>query len=168
MIIFILGTNLAFAQNRKAPPSKFQPIQESVTSDGGTRANHFSGFDFALGQPVPSYGGLMIGFHVHDDARLSLAIGEAGQWMTYALDTKIFLSPESVAMYVGGGLSYMNGSEGKFLFWDLQFSNGLIPYIQGGVDWVNEEGFHLGANLGVTVPNGEVVVLPGVAIGWYF
>lgn len=62
----------------------------------------------------------------------------------------------------------MNGSEGKFLLWDFQFGNAVIPYISFGLDWTNEEGFHLGANLGISVPNGEVVVLPGVAIGWYF
>jgi hypothetical protein len=136
---------------------------------GGPRAQFWSGFDVTAGMPFPSTVGGMLGINIGDDARLSFGAGNFGRWTTYQLfDAKFFLGVDHWVAYLGGGLDYMHGQAGKFYIWDLGFSSAFVPYIQVGLDYQADSGFHLMLNLAGSAPSGEVLVLPGIGIGCYF
>ena len=135
---------------------------------GGPRTQHWSGFDVALGMPFPSIAGGLIGFNIGDDARISGGAGTFGKWTTYQLDTKFFLGVSNWVGYIGGGLDYMIGEGRKYYIWDLGFTHAWVPYIQTGVDYQADSGFHLTINLAGSAPGGEILILPGLAVGWYF
>lgn len=135
----------------------------------GVRDEHWSGFDFTTGMPFPSLYGFMLGFNVGDDARVSSGIGSFVHWISYDIvDAKFFLSDGEWAPYMGAGLSYMVGEHAQYLIWDFQFDRAFVPYFQGGIDFQSSMGVHVMFNLAGSAPNGRVIVLPGLAIGWYF
>ncbi|MBI3557908.1 MAG: hypothetical protein HY074_16725 [Deltaproteobacteria bacterium] len=141
----------------------------SASAQAGPRADHWSGFDGTVGMPFPSVVGLMVGFNTGDEARVSIGAGSFGDWATYTVDAKAFLSPSSQwSPYFGAGLSYMSGTASTFLVWDLQFDHAFVPYFEGGMDFQSDMGVHVSFNLGGAAPNGRVIVLPGIALGWYF
>lgn len=153
-------------QHRYGIPGQSAPEQRT----GGPRSRHWSGFDVAAGMPFPSTVGVMIGFNFSDAARVSGGAGTFGTWLTYNLDGKFFLGESPWAGYFGGGLSYLNGGEDgdKVMAWQLDFDQALIPYIEFGVDYQAENGFHFLINLAGAAPGGEIIVMPGLALGWYF
>jgi hypothetical protein len=134
----------------------------------GTRADHWSGFDFAAGMPFPSLGGAMLGFNINDDARIAAGVGTFGNWVTYQLDFKFFLGVAPWTTYFGAGFNYMNGHAGDVLLWSFQFSRAFVPYMEAGIDFQSDVGVHVMFNLGGSAPNGHTIVMPGVAVGWYF
>ncbi len=141
----------------------------SISAHAGPRADHWSGFDVTAGMPFPAILGLMVGFNTGDEARVSIGTGSFGHWSTYTLDAKAFLSSNSQwAPYIGAGLSYMTGTASTFLLWDLQFDHAFVPYFEGGMDFQSDMGVHVSFNLAGAAPNGRVIVLPGIALGWYF
>lgn len=165
VIALLLGPLVSSAaQRKKVDP--YQPYEPSEVS--GPRSRHWSGFDFALGMPFPSLAGALLGFNIEDDARLSAGVGTFGNYVTYQLDAKVFLSPSNWAMYVGAGMDYLNGNPGVTLAWDLQFHRAFVPYFETGLDFQSEVGVHVTFNLGASAPNGRFIILPGIAIGWYF
>jgi hypothetical protein len=145
----------------------------SFQAKAGNRDDSFLGFDVSFGQPFPSIIGGTMSFNIEDDARFSFGTGYFGNWVTYGAGLKLFLSPEDEAMFIGAGLNYMRGNAGTFFGWNLQFNKAFVPYIEAGYDYTADSGFHLGASVAVGIPNGEFVILPFVilpilAVGWYF
>lgn len=134
----------------------------------GVRAEHWSGFDLGSGAPFPSLVGAALGFNTGDEARVSIGYGIFGPWSVYQADAKFFFSDQEWSFYIGGGLDYMNGAQGKFLIWNLEFDRGFVPYFELGVDFQSQMGIHVGFNLGTAAPNGTLILLPGILIGWYF
>lgn len=154
----------------KKPP-KPPTVDEMTrwTASDGVRAQKWSGFDIgAGGNPFPSVAGLMLGFNIQNDARIGVGVGTFIHWTVYALDTKLFLTESAWAPYFGAGISYMAGQAGDVLGMDIQFAKAFVPYFQVGIDYQSDLGIHVGFNLAGAAPNGRVIVLPGIAIGWYF
>ena len=139
-----------------------------TSAQAGVRAEHWSGFDFTAGMPFPSVIGLMLGFNTGDEARVSIGAGSFVHWATYTADAKAFLSEGQWSPYIGAGLSYMTGTASTYLIWDLQFDHAFVPYFEGGMDFQSDLGVHVTFNLAGSAPNGRVMVLPGLALGWYF
>jgi hypothetical protein len=144
-------------------------VASAAPARAGNRADHWSGFDFGGGIPFPALGGVLVGFNIGDDARISFGGGSALNWIVYQLDAKFFLSPQSVwSPYLGGGFDYLNGDHGSYLGRDYQFDNAFIPYIQFGFDYQAASGFHMMLGGAAAAPNGRLLILPGLALGWYF
>ena len=163
-----LAAGFSAAAQYEYPPEHLHDQKPASKSKGGPRTQHWSGFDLALGMPFPSIAGGLIGFNIGDDARISGGVGTFNRWITYQLDTKFFLGTSNWAGYIGGGLDFMAGEAGKFYVWDLGFDEAWVPYIQTGLDFQADSGFHLTLNLAAAIPSGEVLILPGLAVGWYF
>lgn len=167
---FVVSTLVAVSLSTVAIAQEYDYSygQPSKKPEGGPRAQHWSGFDIGLGMPFPSFAGGMIGFNFGDEARLSGGVGTLGKWTTYQLDTKVFLGKAAWAGYFGAGVDYIYGTPGKIGPYDLDFAAKWVPYIQFGVDYQSDIGLHLMFNLAGAVPEGEILIWPGLAIGWYF
>lgn len=126
------------------------------------------GVDLTVGQPIPSVLGTLVGANIGSDLRLSLGAGSFWFWSTYTANLKIFLSESNLTGYFGGGLTYLSGKAGAILFWNLPFDQYLTPYIEAGLDYTSDIGLHLGFNFGLTVPEANIILLPGLSFGWYF
>lgn len=167
-IAIIITIFAAPAFGKGQPRYAAAPDLTQAKEDQGPRARHWSGFDIGTGAvPFPSVFGAMIGFNVEDDARISIGTGSLVRWTTYQLDAKVFLAPTAWAVYIGGGLDYLTGKAGTFIY-DLQFDKSLVPYVEAGIDFQSEVGVHVGFNFGFAAPNGRIMALPGLALGWYF
>lgn len=134
----------------------------------GTRADHWSGIDAGFGEPYPSYAGINLGFNIGDDARLSAGLGTLGRWTSYAGDAKFFATDAQWSPYIGVGLTYITGNAGQYLWWNLDFNNAFVPFLELGMDFQSDIGVHVTFNLAGSAPNGQIVVFPGIVIGWYF
>ncbi|MEW6055440.1 MAG: hypothetical protein AB1540_02410 [Bdellovibrionota bacterium] len=141
----------------------------SRPSLAGPRADHWSGFDIGTMVPFPSLIGAIIGFNLQDDARLSFGGGHFDRYANYQIfDAKLFFTPTALSGYIGGGLDFLVGKRGKVWIWDLNFDRAFVPYLQIGIDYQDPSGFHATLNVAGTAPNGEPIVMPGLAVGWYF
>lgn len=167
-LALFLVTATAQAQGGRQPRYQYEQPEADHKGEGGVRAEHWSGFDLGVGLPFPSFVGGMLGFNIGDDARLSGGAGIFGKHTTYQLDAKVFLGKAAWAGYFGAGLDYMYGTPEKLGSWQLDFNALWVPYMQVGVDFQSDMGVHVSFNLAGAVPHGTLIVLPGLAIGWYF
>ncbi len=139
-----------------------------MCANAGPREEYWVGLDIAAGEPFPVLPGAMLGFNLHEEFRLSVGAGFLEEWNTYQLDVKLFLSPEALAAYIGGGISHMRGGPSKALFWLLEYDKITFPYLEGGMDYTTEIGLHININAGLAGVGPFFIFLPGIALGWYF
>ncbi|MGE4231806.1 MAG: hypothetical protein AB7F43_00610 [Bacteriovoracia bacterium] len=134
----------------------------------GVRSEKYTGFDIGFGQPLPSFVGAMVGLNASDLVRFSLGLGTLVNWVTYQADIKVFLFTTSFTPYMGGGFNMIRGRPGDYLGRDLEISSTNAAFLEGGLDYTADSGFHTSANIGFCYADGTSFVLPGLAFGWYF
>jgi hypothetical protein len=148
--------------------AQYEDLEPQPKRSGGIRTEKSSGFDGMVGGPFPAVVGFSGAFNFGDDVRLTGGSGTAIEWAVYSLDLKFFLSPDNWAGYFGVGLTYMVGNPGEFLIWDLDIKKSFVPYIQFGVDYQSDIGVHVLFGVSSGIPSAKIVVMPNIAVGWYF
>ena len=133
------------------------------------RENLTSGIDLSAGSPGPSFAGMLIGVNIKSEARLNFGYGYAPDWSIYQVGGKVFLSPSVITGYLGAGINYFSGNSlYKLVLWSMKFSSSFSPFIDGGIDYTADNGFHAFADISICTSNTNILIWPAIGVGWYF
>jgi hypothetical protein len=126
-----------------------------------------------LGDPVPSFFGVNLGYNLGDIARIHAGYGSLATGLVngtaYGGGVKFFVPGWGFSPFVGAQYSVFNVDSvlGVTLPGGVNSGAGVFS-VGAGLDWQTSFGFHLSAGGYMPMGTSSGQLIPGVNLGWFF